>query len=116
MARKKKVDASVQNLINVEYDNSIISNISLHIENESGLIDNTTVNSEVNIINKPKRGRKSKKDLLINNAISNNSSINNNVLQKGEIEELKDENSLINLNADENHEIQQVKTVAKKKG
>ena len=116
MARKKKVDASVQNLINVEYDNSIISNISLHIENESGLIDNTTVNSEVNIINKPKRGRKSKKDLLINNAISNNSSINNNVLQKGEIEELKDENSLINLNADENHEIQQVKTVAKKRG
>jgi len=117
MARKKKVDASVQNLINVEYDNSIISNISLHIENESGVIDNnTTVNSEVNIINKPKRGRKSKKDLLLTNAISNNSSISNNVLQKGELEELKDENSLINLNVDENHEMQQIKTVAKKRG
>jgi hypothetical protein len=108
MARKKKIDNTLkQNLNNVVSDNT---NICLQIENEHINID-----SEINIINKPKskRGRKSKKELLLlnNKIISNtNEFTNHDILQ---IEESNDENNILILNTEEN---QQVKSVAKKRG
>jgi hypothetical protein len=117
MARKKKIDTTTQNLINIEPDNSDISNISLNIENEDHVIDNIIMNTEVNLINKPKRGRKSKKDLeLINsglNPTNNVSAITNNLLQMGEVnDETNDDVS----NSDKNPEIQDLKPAAKKRG
>jgi hypothetical protein len=108
MARKKKIANTLkQNLNNVVSDNT---NICLQIENEHINID-----SEINIINKPKskRGRKSKKELLLlnNKIISNtNEFTNHDILQ---IEESNDENNILILNTEEN---QQVKSVAKKRG
>jgi len=106
MARKKKIDTITENITTITPDDT---NISLNIVNEV-----TNDDSELIVVNKPKRGRKSKKDLLLINAAINPT---NNVLQ---IEDLTHENNIVILNDTnenpENQEIQQVKSVAKKRG
>ena len=108
MARKKKIDTIKQNVTTVIEDNTNIS-LNMSIGNEV-----TNNESEIIVINKPKRGRKSKKDLLLINAAINPT---NNVLQ---IEDLTHENNIVILNDtnenQENQEIQQVKSVSKKRG
>ena len=105
MARKKKIDTIKQNVTTVIEDNTNIS-LNMSIGNEV-----TNNESEIIVINKPKRGRKSKKDLLLINAAINPT---NNVLQ---IEDLTHENNIVILNdINENQEIQQVKSVSKKRG
>jgi hypothetical protein len=108
MARKKKIDTITQNTTSVIEDNT---NISLNIS----IVNQVTNNeSEIIVMNKPKRGRKSKKDLLLINAGINPS---NNILQ---IEDLTHENNIVILNDtnknQENQEIQQVKSISKKRG
>jgi len=108
MARKKKIDTITQNVTTVIEDNTNIS-LNMSIGNEV-----TNNESEIIVINKPKRGRKSKKDLLLINAAINPT---NNVLQ---IEDLTHENNIVILSDtnenQENQEIQQVKSVSKKRG
>jgi hypothetical protein len=114
MARKKKVDTTIQNL-NDNANESENTNISLHLENENVImntnVDNTTselnATSEVNtIITKSKRGRKSKKELLLLNAASN----------AIEQEESNNEHNIVISNSEESEENQQIKSVAKKRG
>jgi hypothetical protein len=102
MARKKKIGTTPQNVDTITEDNT---NICLNIVNED-----TNSECEIIVTNKPKRGRKSKKDLLLINAVINPANI---PLQ---ISELNDETNECILNSDENQEIQQVKPVAKKRG
>jgi hypothetical protein len=112
MARKKNLEP-VQQKSN---DNIIVpdnTNILLQIVNESTTIIDANTNTEMNIVNKSKRGRKSKKELML----LNNS---NNILQ---MEEMNNENNIIITNVAESDKIENdnkdndvVKTVAKKRG
>jgi hypothetical protein len=128
MPRKKKIENMNQNLETFNNNETVQeesvtendvneTNISFQIENENGT--NDIINTNITDKPKLKRGRKSKKELLlINNSTSTSTSnniIDNNVL----INELNNENNIIIMNSeviDGSEEIQQVKSVAKKRG